>query len=106
MAFGSNLPSFKQLNPDSFENGTKNQHTRTILTEASENLCVKKTMLTTSTDVPDILRAVGVLKLNRYAPKYYKLKSEQFVDVNPSDVTLDNIDLYVNSSYNFGKLCW
>lgn len=105
MTIQSNLSSFEKLCSDTRK---KTKFQSQTLSYSLGNLHVKKAVLTSPSNVPDILHALGLAKKCRYAPKCYK-KKNLIVKLSEIDSsTLDKIDFEKCNFYGFGELshCW
>lgn len=98
LTFGSNSPSFRKICLAASE---KNKKTSSLAYKISDNFYLHKTVLSVSKDVPAILSAVGLGKLNYGEPKTYGKNKE--ISYNKSAVTLDEIDVF-KCNEHFGKL--
>lgn len=91
IAFGSNLPSFDKVCAVPIET-----------VPSIDTLSVKKSFLLTN-EVPDILKTVGLCRIQYSPPKCYGKK--RFTTIDKSAVTLSQIDQSI-FDLNFGKLDW
>lgn len=112
IAFGSNLPSFQTI-------CKKNKESQTLSPDILEVFYLTKEIESVSSDVPDVLSAVGLGKLNYGSPKRYgsekdiksglnkpKFKIEIEKEPSKATVTLTEIDFFTNCDERFGKIDW
>lgn len=100
LAFGSNLPSFQSVSGAS----KMMLHSDLGIDDAADFLYVRKEVSSVSFDVPDVLSAVGLVKLNCDTPKCYGKKpiTLEFPAICHSDITLNGYDF--DFDYAFGKM--
>lgn len=96
ISFGSNMPSFSKI-----ADTNKLNHDDECNNSMPEMWSVKKITISNVSDVPVILQAVGLCKIEYKAPKCYGKK--RLPHVTRSDVTFSEIDFNV---FDFGVLDW